>query len=94
MQTFTPCTDTALETTLKTPSEGLEKATEPSFQAIQNILAFSRNLEVSSSKLVTHVEYLKSWSELFFLLKGHLEDRVPFFVLDVMGRILDSSHQG
>lgn len=59
-QTFTLDLDfTAKEAERKQKSDFLEFA-EPSNSTIQNILNFSRNLEVKQSKLVKSIELLKS----------------------------------
>lgn len=59
-KTFTPSLDFTA-----TPSEKEQKNTfleiaEPSNQTIQNILNFSKNIEVKQSKFVKEIEFLKS----------------------------------
>lgn len=59
-QTFTPRTDfTANETKKEQKNTFLELA-EPSESTLQNILNFSKNLEVKQSKWIESIELLKS----------------------------------
>ena len=58
-QTFTLCHDAAL-TIPSEPAKGQEVKNEPSARVLQNILDFSRNLEVRNSVKLKQVYYLKS----------------------------------
>ena len=58
-QTFTLKHDDVLKSPEKLVISKAEGA-EPSARVLQNILAFSRNLEVKNSSMLKHVNYLKS----------------------------------
>ena len=58
-QTFTPDLDLTAEK-LEKLQKGLSYNAEPSNTTIQNILNYSRNLEVKQSSLINHVEMIKS----------------------------------
>jgi hypothetical protein len=59
-QTFTPGTDFTAKQTEKEPDKAFLKLAEPSESTIQNILNFSKNLEVKQSKWIDTIELLKS----------------------------------
>ena len=58
-QTSTLCHEEALRSP-KTNEPAPEKVAAPSERVIRNILAFSRNLEVRPSALLSHVSFVKS----------------------------------
>ena len=58
-QTFTLSNDAVLKSSEK-PVSPPQVGEEPSARVLQNILAFSRNLEVKTSSMLKHVNYLKS----------------------------------
>jgi len=59
-QTFTLDLDFTAKQTKKEQENGYLELAEPSENTIQNILNFSKNLEVKQSKLIKAVEFLKS----------------------------------
>lgn len=59
-QTFTQALDFTANDTEKEQKNAFLEFAEPSNYTIQNILNFSRNLEVKQSKLVKTIELLKS----------------------------------
>lgn len=59
-QTFTLDLDFTAKETKKEQKNAFLEIAEPSNGTIQNILNFSRNLEVKQSKLVKSIELLKS----------------------------------
>jgi hypothetical protein len=44
----------------QTPQAELAGPAEPSIQVIRNILNFSANLEIKASKLIRHIEVIRS----------------------------------
>ena len=58
-QTFTPDLDLTAEK-LEKLEKSLSYNAEPSNTTIQNILNYSRNLEVKQSSLINHIEMIKS----------------------------------
>lgn len=61
MQTFTPASDFTAEQPQKESKNTFLDLAEPSENTIQNILNFSKNLEIKQSNLVNHIELIKSW---------------------------------
>jgi len=59
-QTFTPVLDFTAKTTEDQAGKQFSGVAEPSWQTIQNILNYSKNLEVKSSRLVDAIEVMKS----------------------------------
>jgi hypothetical protein len=60
MQTFTPGPDLAANETEKEEKSTLLEFAEPSENTLQNILNYSKNLEIKQSKWISSVELLKS----------------------------------
>jgi hypothetical protein len=59
-QTFTPVLDFTAHTTEKEPAGRFSAMAEPSFNTIQNILNYSKNLEIKKSRFVDAIEVMKS----------------------------------
>lgn len=60
IQTSTPDLDFTAKETQTEQKPGLPEIAEPSERTIQNILNYSRNLEVKQSMFIKDVEILKS----------------------------------
>ncbi len=59
-QTFTPALDFTADDTKKEQKNTFLEFAEPSNNSIQNILNYSKNLEVKPSELLKTVEFVKS----------------------------------
>lgn len=59
-QTFTPAIDFPAKNDEKKLKCEFSERTEPSKDTIQNILNFSKNLEIKDSSLIDKIELLKS----------------------------------
>jgi hypothetical protein len=60
-QTFTPPTiEIAANNTDKEQKQEFLNVAEPSLQVIQNILSYSKNLEVKKSEMMNDIEFIKS----------------------------------
>ena len=59
-QTFTPDLDLTAKKTEKEPTDNLLENAEPSIKTIQNILNYSKNLEVKRSSHAIDIEFIKS----------------------------------
>jgi len=59
-QTFTPDLDLTAQDTEKELTEGFLSHAGPSNGTIQNILNYSRNLEIRKSQLIPAIEIVKS----------------------------------
>lgn len=59
-QTFTPDLDLTAQDTEKELTAGFLSHAEPSKGTIQNILNYSRNLEIKKSQLIPAIEIIKS----------------------------------
>lgn len=59
-QTFTPATDFTDEEHRKEQKNTFQDFDVPSEKTIQNILNFSKNLEIKPSRLVEAVEFIRS----------------------------------
>jgi hypothetical protein len=59
-KTFTSDLEFTAKQTEKDQENPSFQVAEPSFQTIENILNFSKNLEVKKSRLVKNFEYLRS----------------------------------
>lgn len=73
-QTFTPPTiEIAANNTDKEQKQEFLNVAEPSLQVIQNILSYSKNLEVKKSEMMNDIEFIKSWDcWLFFAATAEL----------------------
>ena len=60
IQTFTPALDITVADTEKESKNNFFDLAEPSNLTIQNILNYSKNLEVKQSRLIREVELMKS----------------------------------
>jgi len=60
IKTFTPNLDITEKNTKKAKLSDVIQKAEPSAQTLQNILNFSKNLEVLESKNLNFIELLKS----------------------------------
>jgi hypothetical protein len=60
IKTFTPSLEITAEQTEKDQENPSFQAVEPSVLTIQNILNFSRNLEIRTTAAGTKIEFIKS----------------------------------
>ncbi len=59
-QTFTPALDFTANDTKKEQKNAFSEFAEPSNNSIQNILNYSKSLEIKHSELIKEVEIVKS----------------------------------
>ena len=59
-QTFTPVLDLTAQLSEKESENTFSSLAEPSFNTIQNILNYSKNLEIKKSRMLEAIEVMKS----------------------------------